>query len=95
MTSVMGRLAFLVLAAATKFVPNVDKVWGWGVFTHDVVLGSWVVLFVLMAIYVLGLFRFANGAFAGMAGKAHSNIATDIAVERSTACMSMIRLPPA
>ena len=45
-----------------KFVANVDKVWGWGIFTHDVVLASWVVIFVLMAIYVLGLFRFAHEA---------------------------------
>ena len=62
MNSVKALMAFLVIAAAMKFVANVDKVWGWGVFTHDVVLASWVVLFVLMAIYVLGLFRFAHEA---------------------------------
>ena len=62
MNSVKVLMAFLVLAAATKFVANVDKVWGWGIFTHDVVLASWVVIFVLMALYVLGLFRFAHEA---------------------------------
>jgi len=62
MNSVKVLMAFLVIAAAMKFVANVDKVWGWGIFTHDVVLASWVVLFVLMAIYVLGLFRFAHEA---------------------------------
>jgi thiol:disulfide interchange protein DsbD len=55
-------MGFLVIAAAMKFVANVDKVWGWGIFTHDVVLASWVVIFVVMAIYVLGLFRFAHEA---------------------------------
>jgi thiol:disulfide interchange protein DsbD len=60
MSSVKVLMGFLVIAAAMKFVANVDKVWGWGVFTHDVVLASWVVLFVVMAIYVLGLFRFAH-----------------------------------
>jgi thiol:disulfide interchange protein DsbD len=62
MSSVKVLMGFLVIAAAMKFVANVDKVWGWGIFTHDVVLASWVVLFVLMAIYVLGLFRFAHEA---------------------------------
>jgi thiol:disulfide interchange protein DsbD len=62
MNSVKVLMAFLVIAAGMKFVSNVDKVWGWGVFTHDVVLASWVVIFVLMAIYVLGLFRFAHEA---------------------------------
>ena len=62
MNSVKVLMGFLVIAAAMKFVANVDKVWGWGIFTHDVVLASWVVIFVLMAIYVLGLFRFAHEA---------------------------------
>jgi len=60
MNAVKVLMGFLVIAAALKFVANVDKVWGWGIFTHDVVLAAWVVLFVLMAIYVLGLFRFAH-----------------------------------
>ena len=60
MSSVKVLMGFLVIAAAMKFVANVDKVWGWGIFTRDVVLATWVVLFVLMAIYVLGLFRFAH-----------------------------------
>jgi thiol:disulfide interchange protein len=62
MNAVKVLMGFLVIAAAMKFVANVDKVWGWGIFTHDVVLASWVVIFVLMAIYVLGLFRFAHEA---------------------------------
>jgi len=62
MNSVKVLMGFLVVAAATKFVANVDKVWHWGIFTHDVVLASWVVIFVLMAIYVLGLFRFEHDA---------------------------------
>src|SRR5450756_1868414 len=52
----------LEVAAAMKFLSNVDLVWGWGIFTHDVVLATWVVIFVMMALYVLGLFRFAHDA---------------------------------
>jgi thiol:disulfide interchange protein len=62
LNSVKVLMAFLEVAAAMKFLSNVDLVWGWGFFTHDVVLASWVVIFVMMALYVLGLFRFAHDA---------------------------------
>jgi thiol:disulfide interchange protein DsbD len=60
MNSVKVLMAFLELAAAMKFLSNVDLIWGWGLFTHDVVLATWVATFMLMALYVLGLFRFAH-----------------------------------
>lgn len=62
LNSVKVLMAFLEVAAAMKFLSNVDLIWGWGIFTHDVVLAVWVVTFVLMALYVLGLFRFAHDA---------------------------------
>ena len=62
LNSVKVMMAFLEVAAAMKFISNVDLVWGWGIFTRDVVLATWVVLFVLMAIYVIGLFRFKHDA---------------------------------
>jgi thiol:disulfide interchange protein DsbD len=62
LNAVKVLMAFLEVAAAMKFLSNVDLVWGWGIFTHDVVLASWVVIFVMMALYVLGLFRFAHDA---------------------------------
>ena len=62
LNSVKVLMAFLEVAAAMKFLSNVDLVWGWGVFTHDVVLATWVAIFVLMALYVLGLFRLAHDA---------------------------------
>jgi thiol:disulfide interchange protein len=62
LNSVKVMMAFLELAAALKFISNVDLVWGWGIFTRDVVLAAWVVLGVLMALYVIGLFRFKHDA---------------------------------
>jgi thiol:disulfide interchange protein DsbD len=62
LNSVKVLMAFLEIAAAMKFLSNVDLVWGWGIFTHDVVLATWVVIFVMMALYVLGQFRFAHDA---------------------------------
>jgi thiol:disulfide interchange protein DsbD len=60
--SVEVLMAFLEVAAALKFLSNVDLVWGWGVFTHDVVLACWAAIFALMALYVLGLFRLPREA---------------------------------
>ena len=60
LNSVKVMMAFLEIAAAMKFISNVDLVWHWGIFTRDVVLATWVVLGVLMALYVIGLFRFRS-----------------------------------
>lgn len=60
LNSVKVLMAFLEIAAAMKFLSNVDLIWGWGFFTHDVVLATWVAIFGLMALYVLGLFRFPH-----------------------------------
>jgi thiol:disulfide interchange protein DsbD len=75
LNSVKVLMAFLEIAAAMKFLSNVDLVWGWGVFTHDVVLATWVAIFILMATYVLGLFRFAHDAPVKHAGVARFGVA--------------------
>ncbi len=75
LNSVKVLMAFLEIAAAMKFLSNVDLVWGWGVFTHDVVLATWVAIFVLMAAYVLGLFRFPHDAPVKHAGLARFGVA--------------------
>jgi thiol:disulfide interchange protein DsbD len=51
-------MAFLEIAAAMKFISNVDLVWRWGIFTREVVLATWVVIAACMALYLLGVFRF-------------------------------------
>ena len=60
LNSVKVLMAFLEIAAAMKFLSNVDLVWGWGLFTRNLVLVSWVIIAALMAAYVLGLFRFPH-----------------------------------
>lgn len=52
MVTMKGSLAFLELAAAMKFLSNVDLVEGWGVFTRNVVLVSWVVLGIALVAYL-------------------------------------------
>lgn len=52
--AVMG---FVELAAVAKFISNADLVWNWNIFTHDVVLGIWVGLSLIVTFYMLGAFR--------------------------------------
>jgi thiol:disulfide interchange protein DsbD len=58
LNSVKVVMGFLEVAAAMKFVSNVDLVWKWGIFNREVVLAIWVVIALALAAYVLGFFRF-------------------------------------
>ncbi|MGW9686434.1 cytochrome c biogenesis protein CcdA [Flagellimonas sp. 2504JD1-5] len=60
MTTVKVVLGFLELALAFKFLSNADLVGNWGIFKREIFLGIWIVLFVLMALYLFGLFRFPH-----------------------------------
>ena len=53
-------MGFLEMAAAFKFISNTDLVWGWGFFTHNLVLAIWSILMVLCGIYLLGKIRFPH-----------------------------------
>jgi len=57
LNSVKVTMGFLEIAAAMKFVSNVDLVWNWHIFTREVVLSIWVALAVLATIYLLGKFQ--------------------------------------
>lgn len=57
MNSVKVSMGFLEVAAAMKFISNVDLVWGWGVFTRDVVLAIWIAIGVVLSLYLLGKFQ--------------------------------------
>lgn len=53
-------MGFVEIAAAMKFISNVDLVWKWNIFTHDVVLASWVAIAVIIAVYLLGKFTLSH-----------------------------------
>ena len=57
MNSVKVTMGFLEVAAAMKFISNVDLVWRWHIFTREVVLSIWLATCVLAAVYLLGKFR--------------------------------------
>lgn len=58
--SVKAAMGLLELAAALKFLSNVDLVWGWGVFTRDVVIAAWIVIGALLVAYLAGLLRLGH-----------------------------------
>ena len=57
LNSVKVTMGFLEVAAAMKFISNVDLVWHWRIFTREVVLAIWMAIAVLTAVYLLGKFR--------------------------------------
>ncbi|MBT5832009.1 MAG: DUF255 domain-containing protein [Candidatus Latescibacteria bacterium] len=57
LNSVKVVMGFLELAAALKFLSNVDLVWQWGIISREVFIAVWIVLFALCGIYLLGKIR--------------------------------------
>ncbi len=45
MNSVKVVMGFLEIGAALKFLSNVDLVWGWNIFTREVVIAGWIASF--------------------------------------------------
>ncbi len=60
MNSVKVVMGFLEIGAALKFLSNVDLVWGWNIFTREVVIAGWIALSVMIFLYLVGVFRFEH-----------------------------------
>jgi len=60
MNSVKITMGFLELAAALKFVSNVDLVYQWEFLTRPVFITIWVSIGLMTAVYLLGWFRFPH-----------------------------------
>lgn len=60
MNSVKVAMGFLEVAAAMKFISNVDLVWKWGIFTRNVVLAIWIAIGVILSLYLLGKFQLSH-----------------------------------
>jgi len=60
MTTVKVVLGFLELALALKFLSNADLVGHWGILKREIFIVIWIVLFIALALYLFGLFRFPH-----------------------------------
>lgn len=56
MNVVKVLLGFIELAAAIKFLSNVDLVMGWGLISRPFAIAAWMAIFFVASLYVLGIF---------------------------------------
>jgi thiol:disulfide interchange protein DsbD len=57
LNSVKVVMGFLEIAAAMKFISNVDLVYHWHVFTRDFVIATWMAIAAITTMYLLGRFN--------------------------------------
>lgn len=60
MNAVKITMGFLELAAALKFISNVDLVFQWEFLTRPVFITVWLAIAILLTFYLLGWFRFRH-----------------------------------
>jgi thiol:disulfide interchange protein len=65
---VKATMGLLELAAAMKFLSNADLVWGWGIFTRQVVIVSWIIVAAVLAVYLAGRVRLGPAPRLGRPG---------------------------
>jgi thiol:disulfide interchange protein DsbD len=56
LNSVKVTMGFVEIAAAFKFLSNVDLVWGWQTVSRPLVLAAWIAIAIVAGIYLLGKF---------------------------------------
>jgi len=60
LNSVKVVLGFLEVALGFKFLSVADQTYHWGILDREVYLAIWIVVFALLALYLLGKIRFAH-----------------------------------
>lgn len=57
MNNIKVVMGFLEIAAAIKLISNADLVWGLGIMPRELFLGIWIGCGLMIAMYILGLFK--------------------------------------
>lgn len=78
--AVKAVMGIVELAAAMKFLSNVDLVWGWYVLTRPVVLVTWVALSLVLVGYVAGALRLGPIPRLGRPGVGRAGLSAASAV---------------
>ena len=60
MNTVKVVLGFIELALSLKFLSVADLAYGWHILDREVFLSLWIVIFGLLGLYLLGIFRFES-----------------------------------
>lgn len=53
-------LGFIELAAAVKFLSNADLVWEWGLISRPFAIATWIAIFLMTGLYLLGVYSINN-----------------------------------
>jgi thiol:disulfide interchange protein DsbD len=56
MNIVKVLLGFIELAAAVKFLSNADLVWEWGLISRPFAIATWIAIFLMAGLYLLGVY---------------------------------------
>ncbi|MGH9846084.1 MAG: cytochrome c biogenesis protein CcdA, partial [Blastocatellia bacterium] len=76
LNSVKVVMGFLELAAAFKFLSNVDLVWGWQTVSRNLVIVAWIAIALVAALYLLGKFLLPHDSPVERLGVARMLLAT-------------------
>ncbi len=68
LNSVKVVMGFLELAAALKFLSNVDLVWHWEIISREVFIAGWIAIFFLCGLYLLGKIRLPHDSLLDTVG---------------------------
>lgn len=60
LNSVKVVMGFLILAFSMKFLSNIDQNYHLNLFSRDIYIAIWIVIFSIMGVYLLGKIRFAH-----------------------------------
>ena len=81
LVAMKATMGLLELAAAMKFLSNVDLVWRWGIFTREVVLTTWIAIAMVLVVYLTGILRIGHAPRLGRPGLMRlAGIAATIAI---------------
>lgn len=76
MNNIKVVMGFLELAAALKFISNADLVFAWGILPRELFLSIWSAISLLIALYILGVFRFHHDSPVEMITSVRAILAT-------------------
>ena len=65
MNTIKVVLGFIELAFALKFFSVADLAYGWHLMDREVFLSLWIAIFTLLALYLMGVFRFQSDVVEG------------------------------
>ena len=65
LVAVKAVMGLLEIAAAMKFLSNADLVWGWRIFSREVVLVTWILIAIVLVVYLAGVIRLGGAPRLG------------------------------